>query len=85
VLGGITGETKMDCGCDFRTKLVGDGCHICNPELAAEIEAEIAEAEARYREPPCMECGAMTPEEAETRCICGGDKDDCHGCHLWPD
>lgn len=33
--------------------------------------------------PPCMECGAMTPEEAETRCVCSGDKDHCHGCDLW--
>jgi hypothetical protein len=35
--------------------------------------------------PPCQECGAMTPEESESKCICAGDKDDCHGCHLWPD
>lgn len=25
------------CNCDLRTKLVGDGCEICNPELAAEM------------------------------------------------
>lgn len=43
------------------------------------------EAEERFYEPPCMECGAKTPEEAETVCRCGGDKDDCHGCQLWPD
>jgi len=30
----------MGCKCDMRTKLVGDGCEICNPELAAEIESE---------------------------------------------
>jgi hypothetical protein len=35
--------------------------------------------------PPCLECGAMTPEEASTKCICAGDKDSCHGCDLWPD
>ncbi len=35
--------------------------------------------------PPCEECGAMTPQEAATRCHCSGDKDDCHGCDLWPD
>ena len=75
----------MECGCNLRTSLVGDGCEIFNPELAAELEAEIAEAEAKYLDPPCQECGAMTPEEAETRCKCGGDKDDCHGCRLWPD
>lgn len=36
-------------------------------------------------EPPCEECGAMTQKEAETMCICGGDKDHCHGCDLWLD
>ena len=46
-----------------------------------ELEAE---AEARYAQPPCLECGAETPEQAETMCNCAGDKDDCHGCHLWP-
>ena len=39
----------------------------------------------RSKVPPCMECGAETPEQAETMCNCGGDKDDCHGCRLWPD
>jgi len=51
-----------------------------NFKISAEIEADIE----KYKRPPCQECGAMTPEEAETRCNCGGDKDDCHGCHLWP-
>jgi hypothetical protein len=27
----------------------------------------------------------MTRQEAETRCRCAGDKDDCHGCDPWPD
>ena len=30
----------MNCECDLRTKLVGDGCHICNPDLAADIAAD---------------------------------------------
>lgn len=30
----------MECNYDLRTKLVGDGCSICNPSLAAEHEAE---------------------------------------------
>ena len=27
----------MNCECDLRTKLVGDGCHVCHPKMAAEI------------------------------------------------
>ncbi|OJW46203.1 MAG: hypothetical protein BGO63_03795 [Candidatus Accumulibacter sp. 66-26] len=30
----------MACNCDLRTKLVGDGCSICNPALAADLNAE---------------------------------------------
>lgn len=30
----------MECKCDLRTKLVGDGCEVCNPELAAEMTAQ---------------------------------------------
>lgn len=33
----------------------------------------------------CVDCGARTPEEAETKCICSGDKDYCHGQTLWPE
>ena len=43
------------------------------------------ESDARWYEPPCLECGAKTPEEAEALCRCGGDKDSCHGTSLWPD
>lgn len=71
----------MECNCSLRTKLVGDGCELCNPELAAQIAAD----NERYNQAPCLECGAETPLEAETMCVCAGDKDDCHGCHLWPD
>ena len=39
----------------------------------------------RMKVPPCAECGAETPEQAETMCHCSGDKDDCHGVRLWPD
>ena len=43
------------------------------------------EADEKLQKPPCLECGAMTAKEAETMCICGGDKDYCHGQDLWPD
>lgn len=28
------------CNCDMRTRLVGDGCSVCNPELAREMSEE---------------------------------------------
>ena len=28
------------CKCDMRTKLVGDGCEFCNPELADELKEQ---------------------------------------------
>lgn len=45
---------------------------------------DIRRADARREVPPCLECGAHTPKEAETMCHCSGDKDDCHGSYLWP-
>jgi hypothetical protein len=51
-------------------------------DLVACLFEERRHAE-RIKVPPCMECGAETPEQAETMCRCAGDKDDCHGCRLW--
>lgn len=48
-------------------------------------EIEIKLDDYRYNHPPCLDCGARTRKEANKLCHCGGDKDDCHGCHLWPD
>jgi hypothetical protein len=35
---------KAECQCDIRTRLVGDGCAICNPELAAEMSEPVTGA-----------------------------------------
>jgi len=30
-------RNRMKCKCDMRTKLIGDGCSICNPEYYLEV------------------------------------------------
>lgn len=30
----------MECQCSLRTRLVGDGCEMCNPTLAIELVAQ---------------------------------------------
>lgn len=37
---------KKECKCSLRTALVGDGCSVCNPELAAEYALERAQEDA---------------------------------------
>ena len=48
-LGRLDLKGVVNCGCSMRTRLVGDGCHICNPELSECINAENAGAEARHQ------------------------------------
>lgn len=36
-----------------------------------------------WEQPPCQQCGAMTSEEAATKCLGAAAGDDCHGNHLW--
>lgn len=37
------------CTCDLRTRLVGDGCQWCRPDLAARYEAEREEEDESPR------------------------------------
>ena len=69
-------SVRRQCACDLRTRLLGDGCEVCNPELAAELE--------RYARPPCLQCGAMTEDEATSRCMGSRAEGGCHGNDLWP-
>lgn len=32
--------SERKCKCNLKTKLVGDGCSVCNPELAAEYRKD---------------------------------------------
>ncbi len=41
----------MECKCNMREKLVGDGCEVCNPAKALEYaKGTIADLEARLKE-----------------------------------
>ena len=33
-------QTKKICKCSLRTRVIGDGCEVCNPKLAAEIKED---------------------------------------------
>lgn len=79
--GPLSALTHTQCdGCG------GINCHVYEPTAAelAEFDAEALAAAEAYSKPPCQECGATTWEEAQQKCICSGDKDDCHGTKLWP-
>lgn len=57
---------------------VTDGCNL-------DFCRECCGSGRDLTKPPCGECGALTPDEADKKCKCAGDKDWCHGCQLWPD
>ena len=39
----------MECNCNIRQKLVGDGCSVCNPALALELANETLAALEAHR------------------------------------
>ena len=38
-------KAEQVCKCNLRTRLVGDGCEVCNPELAAELAQQAEPAQ----------------------------------------
>ena len=64
----------------------GDPRYVIHMSLDALIRLKLdcIRHDERYKVAPCLECGANSREEGETMCYCSGDKDDCHGCSLWP-
>lgn len=38
----------IKCKCNFRQKMVGDGCDQCNPELDKELQVTAEEHEEEY-------------------------------------
>ncbi len=42
-------EHIVNCNCDMRTKLVGDGCMVCNPEYWEDHKAYTQGSEARHQ------------------------------------
>jgi hypothetical protein len=52
------------------------------PDITPEEDARLTH---QMKHGPCFECGATSPEDAEGKCKCAGDKDHCHGCDIWPD
>lgn len=50
----------MECQCSLRTRLVGDGCEACNPQLAIDLVAQerIELLQRKYAN------GGWSPEDA---------------------
>lgn len=47
----VMAEAQPVCKCSLRTRLVGDGCEVCNPDLAAEIRANNERDEKEAHKP----------------------------------
>lgn len=66
------GMECMSCGVIFIGHEADDECGDC------------FESRDAMKYPPCKECGAMTEDEATSRCMGRAAGDGCHGTDLWP-
>lgn len=76
-------EVSMkQCKCDLRTRLVGDGCDACNPELARELSQEVSmekEKSRKAKDGRCCSCGYECDEQTP----CPSREDKIHCVHWW--
>jgi hypothetical protein len=50
-----------ECKCDMRTRLVGDGCEVCNPELAKELSRPDSDVHGQCKQPVPSRPAQVTP------------------------
>ncbi len=66
---------------DLNDLLCADCGDPFNPDKS--IDSECCD-KCRLLMRPCLECGASDEYQAESKCLCSGDKDSCHGSeHLF--
>lgn len=75
---------KLLCQCDMRTRLVGDGCEFCNPQLADELAKEQIERLTAERDEARAERDAMAKDAERYRFLsCKGVPPYFHRCSRW--
>ena len=58
-------KADPECLCDLRTKLVGDGCEVCNPDRAKDLSGSKCECEGYGLCARCLSDDADPPPAAE--------------------